>query len=59
MGASLNYAGRETFAINRIEDREYIASFLRRLKENKHPVVFVLRKKSEPVDTKYLSDTRV
>jgi hypothetical protein len=59
MGASLNYAGRKTFAINRIEDREYIASLLRRLEENKHPVVFVLRKKSEPVDPKYLSYTRV
>ena len=33
MGASLNYAGRKTFAINRIEDREYIASLLRRLEE--------------------------
>ena len=33
MGASLNYAGRKTFAINRIEDREYIASLLMRLKE--------------------------
>ena len=33
MGASLNYAGRKTFAINRIEDREYIVSLLRRLKE--------------------------
>ena len=38
VGASLNYAGRKTFGVNKIEDQGYLSSILDRIKTQNYSV---------------------